>query len=362
LTTDNQQEQPADSKQEQPDTTTPRQRSQGEIPAPLKAVQDSPLGQQLADSAVMEKGVKPLSAFFQKFINDWTMNLQAGALAYNLLTTLFPLMIALLSIFGLFLGGLSGQTKQAFLTGLQGILPGNVASGVVTQIVSKLSDVSGPLGLVTILISLFTGSRLFILMENCFDIIYHQSPRPFLKQNLMAVGMLLIFALLIPVVIFTSTGPALFLQFLKGNILSGVPGSQYIISTLTVLGSLIVAAIFFEVIYVVVPNQKISLRASWRGALIAAIALQLFLTLFPFYATNFLKGYVGQVGFAIILLVFFYYFAVILLLGAQVNAFFAEGIQKTPKNVAGIVHEQTSHDPKPAHEQEVQAPPSHKPD
>ncbi len=348
--------------QKHTDTDTTQQGSQEATPAPIKAVEDSPLGQQLAGSAVVEKGVKPLSAFFQKFFNDWTMNLQAGALAYNLLTTLFPLMIALLSIFGLFLGGLSDQTKQAFLTTLQGILPGNVAGGVVAQIITKLSSVSGPLGIVTILISLFTGSRLFILMENCFDIIYHQSPRPFLRQNLMAIGMLLIFALLIPIVIFASTGPALFLQFLNGNLLSGVPGSQYIISALTVLGSLIVAALFFEVIYVVVPNQKISLRAGWRGAIIAAVALQLFLTLFPFYATNFLKGYIGQVGFAIILLVFFYYFAVILLLGAQVNAFFAEGIQKTPKSVAGMVHEETSHDPKPPQEQEKEAPPSHKPD
>jgi uncharacterized BrkB/YihY/UPF0761 family membrane protein len=32
-------------------------------------------------------------------------------------------------------------------------------------------------------------------------------------------------------------------------------------------------------------------------------------------------------GFTAILLVFYYYFAVILLLGAEVNAFFAEGVR-----------------------------------
>jgi uncharacterized BrkB/YihY/UPF0761 family membrane protein len=40
-----------------------------------------------------------------------------------------------------------------------------------------------------------------------------------------------------------------------------------------------------------------------------------------------LSDYAGQVGFAIILLVFFFYFAVILLLGAEVNAFYAEGVR-----------------------------------
>lgn len=361
MATDKKQEQRTDNQQEQRNDTTSQQNKEDTMPQPLKAVQDSALGQQLEDSAVVEKGVKPLSAFFKKFMNDWTMNLQAGALAYNLLTTLFPIIIALLAIFGLFLGGLGEQTKQTFLTGLQGILPGNVEGGVAEQVVARLAAISGPLSIITILISLFTGSRLFILMENCFDLIYHQRPRPFLKQNIMAIAMLLIFAILIPLVIFASTGPALLLNFLQGNVLNSLPGSGYIISALTILGSLIVAWIFFEVIYIVVPNQKISFHDSWRGAVIAAIALQLFVTLFPFYATNFLKGYVGQVGFAIILLVFFYYFAVILLLGAQVNAFFAQGIQKTPQSVAGMVHEQTSHDPKPAKEQEEQAPPSHKP-
>jgi uncharacterized BrkB/YihY/UPF0761 family membrane protein len=74
--------------------------------------------------------------------------------------------------------------------------------------------------------------------------------------------------------------------------------------------------------------------------------------LFPLYATHFLNGYLGQVGFALILVIFFYYFAVILLLGAQVNAFFTEGIQQTPDNLAGMVHEETSREAKTPQEQE----------
>ena len=75
-----------------------------------------------------------------------------------------------------------------------------------------------------------------------------------------------------------------------------------------------------------------------------------------------MKGYGGQAGFALILIVFFYYFSVILLLGAQINAFFAEGIQKTPQSIAGLVHKETTNDEKSAQEQHVQAPPGHKRD
>ena len=63
---------------------------------------------------------------------------------------------------------------------------------------------------------------------------------------------------------------------------------------------------------------------------------------FLLYVANFLRGYDGQVGFAIVLLAFFYYFAVILLLGAEVNAFFAEGKHATSADLATLVHASTS--------------------
>jgi membrane protein len=126
--------------------------------------------------------------------------------------------------------------------------------------------------------------------------------------------------------------------------------------------SLLVTWILFEAIYLIMPNQHVSFRDSWRGAVIAAIGLQIYLTLFPFYATHFLSGYGGQAGFAVILIVFFYYFAVILLPGAQVNAFFGEGVQKTPDNLASLVHGKTNRDPKSPEEQHAQATPEHKED
>ncbi len=98
--------------------------------------------------------------------------------------------------------------------------------------------------------------------------------------------------------------------------------------------------------FVVVPNQHISFRESWFGALLAAVAVQAYLQLFPFYATHFLSGYTGTVGFAIIFVFFFYYFAVILLAGAEVNAFYAQGKRALPDNLAVMVHEFTHGLPK----------------
>jgi len=45
----------------------------------------------------------------------------------------------------------------------------------------------------------------------------------------------------------------------------------------------------------------------------------------------------GVAGLFALLLVFFYYFAAILLLGAEVNAFFVEGVRPMPNDLAAFV-------------------------
>jgi uncharacterized BrkB/YihY/UPF0761 family membrane protein len=58
--------------------------------------------------------------------------------------------------------------------------------------------------------------------------------------------------------------------------------------------------------------------------------------------TYFLDIFAGALGL-LILLILFYYFALILFLGAEVNAFFAQGVRDTPGDLATIVHLVTSH-------------------
>lgn len=312
--------------------------------------------------ASIQKARGPIRAFFTKLLNDWTLNLQARALAYNLVVAIFPLVLALFLLLGLVLGNLGPGVQKAFLDALESILPQGLGTAIIQQVVPKIQRAAGILGILILLTALIGGSRLFVLMENCFDLIYHQPPRRFLMKNLVAIGMLLLFALLIPLMILISSVPAFLTSFLNTTFLQVIPAGAFLASLVGVLGSLLLSWILFEAIYIIIPNQPISFQKSWRGAVIAAIGLQIYLTVFPFYATHFLQGYGGQAGFALLLIIFFYYFAVLLLLGAQVNAFFAEGIQQTPENLASLVHKETSLDEKPAREQHAQATPPHKED
>src|SRR6266568_3668936 len=96
-----------------------------------------------------EKGVKSLQAFWTKCNNDWVMNFASG-LAFNLITAIFPIAIAIIAIAGF----------------------------------------------------IFGSSRLFVSIEGYFALIYHTRQRDLIRQNLMALGMLLLFVVLVPLMVF----------------------------------------------------------------------------------------------------------------------------------------------------------------
>ncbi len=289
---------------------------------------------------------KPFQAFLQKFGNDWAMNF-SGLLAYNLLTAILPIAIALFGILGFVLGGANNPFAQNLLTQIPKLFPGSSGSairGLLEGAISQIQKDAGILLIIAILLAIFGGSRLFITIEGCLDIVYRVRPRTIIRQNVMAILMLVIFIVLIPIMFIASTAPA-FLLSIVNNVpqlkvipfFSAFTGS-FITAYLVGIGSSLLASfILFEAIYFIVPNQKISWRNSWKGAVAASVLLVLFLQLFPFYTSNFLKGYSGAIGLAVIIVLFLYYFAVILMLGAEVNAFFFECVQPLPNDLVTFV-------------------------
>jgi membrane protein len=285
---------------------------------------------------VVEKRAIPYEELFIKCKEDWIYHL-AQALAFSLLTTLVPIAIVLGSIFSRVLGMLDVQTQQIFSRSLDTIIPQPLASQV-TQVFSKAYDaLSHDPAFVVVLLFLFYivfGSFLFSLMESCFDVIFHLPPRPFLRRHVVALGILILYTALAPIIIVAAAAPMLILTLLHVIPPGNIPDSNLIYRLASIGGSIILSLFLFLAIYVVVPSRHISMRTigyhirnSWQGALVATITLELLLQLFPIYAALFLNSYIGQLGFVLILLIYFYLFTLILLFGAEINAFFAEGIR-----------------------------------
>jgi len=294
---------------------------------------------------IFKKGAWYSQEFITKFNNDWVMS-SASGLAYNLMVAIVPMAIAIVAVLGFTIGSLDPQAETQLIDHLRHIFPVSLSSTDILQVaLNSLKKNAGLLSILAIITSIFGVSRLFISIEGYFAIIYRTYPRKVIAQNVMAILMMIVFIALTPLMIFASSVPALILSLVQNSGLNQLPGmielarNGFILSAAGIFGSLIVCWILLEAIYIAVPNQKISLKNSWKGAVIGAILLQIFLSLFPLYITHFLGSYTGEIGFAVILLLFFYYFAVILLLGAEINAFFLEKIQPLASNVAAVLHD-----------------------
>jgi YihY family inner membrane protein len=306
------------------------------------------------------KGVKSVMSFINKFNYDWVLSLASG-LAFNLMVATIPIIIAILALAGLIYGRLNPSIQEQLIQQFQHVFPPPIPSQeIVGLALNTLNQDAGALGIIAIVLAIIGGSGLFVAMEGQLDIIYQIGTRGIVQQYIMALGMLLVFVILSPFMIFANSIPTIVHTFVQTTSLGQIASSGIGFDLLTLFCGLLASWILIETIYLVVPNQHISFRESWFGALLAAIAIQAYLQLFPFYVTHFLSGYTGTVGFAIIFIFFFYFFAVILLTGAEINAFYAQGKRALPENVAFIIQnlmKQMSQDEKDSQESSV---PPHK--
>jgi len=286
------------------------------------------------------QGVVPTAkAFFAKFGRDWCTNL-AGMLAYNFLGAFFPLLLGILALSALFL---PPDFIRQLGTGLNGAIPAaaNGQNGLnldFNNVLANFQKASGPTAIVSFLALLWTGSSLFGVMENCFSLIYRTKDRDFIWQKLMSVLMIIIFAILTPLSFVSSSisGAAKTL----GKNFEQVPGIGVLLAAGGFFVGVVFAFVLFFLIYVIVPNVKISPAHAWRGGLFAAIAFEVVSLAFPLYTTHFAgKSQFGSVaGLMAILTLWFWVISLILLLGAEVNSFFALGQRATDDDLPGVLH------------------------
>ncbi len=265
---------------------------------------------------------------WSKINEDWVFNL-SGMLAYNFLTATAPLALVALAVAGLALGSLSPATYNTYVHALSSGLPSG-GQQLVAGALKTLSASAGILLVIAIVTALFAGSRLFVALENCFCVIYRLRNRSFIPQNLVAIGMTVLYALLAPVAFIASSEFSSLVRLITPSS-SEPPGNA--ISYLGGLAAGVLAAfILFFAMYLIVPSRhqswRVAWRVAWRGALVASVLLNLYQQLFPLYQRYFMKnaGYGSVVGLAIVAIVFLYYIGFISLLGAEINTW-AEGMR-----------------------------------
>ena len=264
-----------------------------------------------------------LKAFWQKFNNDWSMNL-AGMLTYSLITTIFPLIIGIFSVAAIVLNLFAPGQIPALATELGKALPGSVAGPGkaidTSALLRGVIHISGPLAVISLAALLWTGSNLFTNMENAFSIVFRMPDRTFVPQRLMGMGMVIILAIMLPLSLaasgFITAGSATFSKVLP-------PPLGVLLSVVGPLTSLLILWALFLIIYKVVPNTHVPFALAWRGALVAAILFAILQLLFPLYFKFFLSGnakYGAAAATILVVVAWLWLFALFTMIGAQVNA------------------------------------------
>ncbi|MGO8948995.1 MAG: YihY/virulence factor BrkB family protein [Ktedonobacterales bacterium] len=281
--------------------------------------------------------IAPLLDLWTKINNDWIFN-WAAALAYALLTSILPIFLAILAVGGFILGTLSLSSLVQLESVLTNELPGG-ASGAGGEIVNaalvQLHRNAGVLLLIGIVGSIIAGSGLFLSLESVLNIVFRLKGRDPIPQRMMAIGMVLLYVVLVPIMVIASLLPSAVLGALHLDRQN--PGGAFLLQLLGLLVGFATAFVFFGSIYFVVPNRRMRFGEVWPGALAAALLLVLYVLAFPIYENLFLRGNYGSIiGFIVVILIFFYYLAFILLLGAEINSMVL-GLRPTTKSLSALL-------------------------
>jgi YihY family inner membrane protein len=247
----------------------------------------------------------------------------ATIIAWNLFFAFFPMVFLAISAVGLALRDPS--TRATVVQQVLAAFPScnaQQSGGGSCQIVTALDDFrksSGVFAVIGIVGLIWSGSSLFGAIEQGLDNLYGARSRSFVRQKLMAIGMVVVFAVMaVPLVV---SGSLLgLLQSLPGvpDFLRSGPASLL----LQVGAGIVDASLLFGLIFYVVPNRKQRVRDILPGAISAGVIFEGLTLLFPLYfglVTH--SPQWGQTfGFIFVLLFYFFLLGQIVMLGGAVNA------------------------------------------
>jgi membrane protein len=263
-----------------------------------------------------------------KFVADDGPN-YAIVIAWNTLFAIFPIALALAATAGLVLNRLG---LGAFsVTGLVVAIIPNDANAQRDALagIEGIEERTGVLAIFALVGFLWAASGLFGAMERAFDHVFDCPQRAFLRQKVMALAMMAIFTVLS----LCAAGTAALLPLILSLQLlpSQVPRGGEAVGLQVVVGAL-AGFVLFLILYLVVPNRRLSPRDVWPGALVAGIAFEALGYVFPVYLSlnQGINAYGRNFAFLFVLMLFFFLVGNITVLGAELNAVLIASREREP--------------------------------
>ncbi|MFZ0217374.1 MAG: YihY/virulence factor BrkB family protein [Candidatus Dormiibacterota bacterium] len=245
----------------------------------------------------------------------------AVLIAWNFLTSLFPIVLAILAIGGFALS-LVGESQSSIENLVLQMFPGDNGTGqAISSAIRGVQQRSGVFAILAVVSFLWSASGLFGTLEQVFADLDRRATRPFVHQKLMAVGMMLLFCLLAIVAVGSTTAVGFLrtvpIPYVPEWIVHGATGPL-----LTVVVGLLSGIVLFFAIYFIVPTYRRHALRVLPGAIVGGAGFYLLTLVFPLYIqlNKGINQYGKEFAFLFTLLFFFYFLGLITVLGAEMNS------------------------------------------
>jgi membrane protein len=265
----------------------------------------------------------------------------AAALSFNTFFSLPALLTLLLALVGRFA---SAERVEQAIVGQVGDFMGQASALQVAGIINNASrspDAASVATIVSIIALIFGATASFAQLQMALNKAWGVKPDPhrnqvkvFLMKRVFSFGVLIMVAFLLLVSLALSTIVAAVGSALTADM--GAP--PVLLQIATAIGSFLITALLFAVMYRYLPDARISWRDVRAGAIGTALLFVLGRTVIGVYLGRADPGSVfGAAGSLALVLLWVYYTSMILLLGAEFTKLWAQRYGKGIVPVKGAI-------------------------
>ena len=244
----------------------------------------------------------------------------AGAIAFYTLFSLFPLILAIISIWGFFLGPDVNQVELA--EDVADVIP--ISSGFIAETVRGVASARVITGIVSVLGLVWASSAAFGAIRKGINIAWGiQKTRPFIKERLIDMALATGAGILMVMLLFVAPTAS---SIHKGLVLVFPDISfEFLSRVISQAVSPVLSFSTFMVLYRYMPNTQVTFRDVWLGALFSCLGFEGAKWGFLQYVNTYSVHNVlyGSVGAVMALLGWVYVSAIILLFGALLTSRYA---------------------------------------
>lgn len=267
--------------------------------------------------------IRFVASNFNEFL-DKNGPYMSAAIAFYAFFALFPLSLALITIFSLFLG-IEGF-EERLIEGLETQIPvlREQPDGFLTDFFQSLRSGRAVTSAVAVLGLIFASKAVFSSIRKSVNTIWGiTKPRPFLTEQAMDF-LLLVGAALLLILSFSVTTIFSYFQELTVIVAPNSPVSGSALwAQVARISPPLMSFLVFLIIYWWLPNTKLRFKEVFPTALLGAAAFEISKGVFILYLQNaagLANGIYGGVSAIIVLMVFVYVSAIIMLVGAQITS------------------------------------------